>query len=1100
MERLWRFDVDYEAQEDYMRPRREWWRSMVMRLCKSRKNGAEDDIKEYIKASSYLGSSPTASNHESRLSNERDTMQHSLYTGHIKVKCDPNICIKNTSPKSKSCFARESADGDVWLLYPICCIKRGEQECGRFADEAFSLELAIVNYTQGDLSIQDYYSGFLTLWNDYSDLGTAKISAEGVSDRWIALKLFSRVSGGCFTWSSVESVLHDDDVRSGLTTDPMRVPDQNVHNYRSDRWIALKLFSRVSGGCFTWSSVESVLHDDDVRSDRWIALKLFSRVSGGCFTWSSVESVLHDDDVRSGLTTDPMRVPDQNVHNYRSDRWIALKLFSRVSGGCFTWSSVESVHNYRSDRWIALKFFHEFPEAVLHGVALNRFATTTMRSGGLTTDPMRVPDQKVHNYRSDRWIALKLFSRVSGGCFTWSSVESVCHSDDARESVLHDDDVRSGLTTDPMRVPDQKVHNYRSDRWIALKLFSRVSGGYRSDRWIALKLFSRVSGGCFTWSSVESVLHDDDVRSGLTTDPMRVPDQNVHNYRSDRWIALKLFSRVSGGCFTWSSVESVLHDDDVRSGLTTDPMRVPDQKVHNYRSDRWIALKLFSRVSGGCFTWSSVESVHNYRSDRWIALKLFSRVSGGCFTWSSVESVLHDDDVRSGLTTDPMRVPDQNVHNYRSDRWIALKLFSRVSGGCFTWSSVESVLHDDDVRSGLTTDPMRVPDQNVHNYRSDRWIALKLFSRVFGGCFTWSSVESVCHDDDAVQRAIRPTHEVPVQKVHNYRSDRWIALKLFSRVSGGCFTWSSVESVLHDDDVSRGIGAARRRCRSGLTTDPMRVPDQNVHNYRSDRWIALKLFSRVSGGCFTWSSVESVCTPTMPVGPYHRPDESDRWIALKLFSRVSGGCFTWSSVESVCTTTMRSGGLTTDPMRVPVQKVHNYRSDRWIALKLFSRRESVCTTTMRSAAIRPTHEVPDQKVHNYRSDRWIALKLFSRVSGGCFTWSSVESVLHDDDVRSGLTTDPMRVPDQNVHNYRSDRWIALKLFSRRESVLHDDDVRSGLTTDPMRVPDQNVHNYRSDRWIALKLFSRVSGGCFTWSSVESVLHDDDVRSGLTPTR
>ena len=72
----------------------------------------------------------------------------------------------------------------------------------------------------------------------------------------------------------------------------------------------------------------------------------------------------------------------------------------------------------------------------------------------------------------------------------------------------------------------------------------------------------------------------DDVRSGRSTDTIRVPDQKVHNYRSDRWIALKLFPRVSGGCFTWSSVESVLHDDDVRSGRTTDPIRVPDQKIH----------------------------------------------------------------------------------------------------------------------------------------------------------------------------------------------------------------------------------------------------------------------------------------------------------------------------------------------------------------------------------------------------------------------------------------------------------------------------------------------------------------------------------------
>ena len=132
---------------------------------------------------------------------------------------------------------------------------------------------------------------------------------------------------------------------------------------------------------------------------------------------------------------------------------------------------------------------------------------------------------------------------------------------------------------------------------------------------------------------------------------------------------------------------------------------------------------------------------------RWIALKLFPRVSGGCFTWSSVESVLHDDDVRSGRSTDTIRVPDQNVHNYRSDRWIALKFVPRVSRGCFTWSCVESVLHDDDVQSGRNTDTIRVQDQKVHNYRSERWIALKFVPRVSGGCFTWSSVESVLHDE-----------------------------------------------------------------------------------------------------------------------------------------------------------------------------------------------------------------------------------------------------------------------------------------------------------------------------------------------------------------
>ena len=145
------------------------------------------------------------------------------------------------------------------------------------------------------------------------------------------------------------------------------------------------------------------------------------------------------------------------------------------------------------------------------------------------------------------------------------------------DSEHHADDIQSGLPTDKTRVPAQKVHNYRSDCWIALKKFSRVSVG------------------SFTWSSLESVLHADNaVRSGHTADKTRVPTQKFHNYRSDHWIAIKKFSGVSGGCFIWSSVESVLHSDEVRSGNSTNHTRVPAQKVHNYRSDHWIAIKKFS--------------------------------------------------------------------------------------------------------------------------------------------------------------------------------------------------------------------------------------------------------------------------------------------------------------------------------------------------------------------------------------------------------------------------------------------------------------------------------------------------------------------------
>ena len=61
-------------------------------------------------------------------------------------------------------------------------------------------------------------------------------------------------------------------------------------------------------------------------------------------------------------------------------------------------------------------FFHEFPEAVFDGVAWNLYETLTASGRGHSNDSAREPGQKVHNYRSDRWIALKFFSWVSGGC------------------------------------------------------------------------------------------------------------------------------------------------------------------------------------------------------------------------------------------------------------------------------------------------------------------------------------------------------------------------------------------------------------------------------------------------------------------------------------------------------------------------------------------------------------------------------------------------------------------------------------------------------------------------------------------------------------
>ena len=54
-------------------------------------------------------------------------------------------------------------------------------------------------------------------------------------------------------------------------------------------------------------------------------------------------------------------------------------------------------------------FFHEFLPAVFDGVAWNRYDTLTPSGRGHSTDSTREPGQKVHNYRSDRWIVLKFF-------------------------------------------------------------------------------------------------------------------------------------------------------------------------------------------------------------------------------------------------------------------------------------------------------------------------------------------------------------------------------------------------------------------------------------------------------------------------------------------------------------------------------------------------------------------------------------------------------------------------------------------------------------------------------------------------------------------
>ncbi|TXG49173.1 hypothetical protein EZV62_025048 [Acer yangbiense] len=45
----------------------------------------------------------------------------------------------------------------------------------------FQLELEISEYSQGNMSVQDYYSGFMNLWSEYKELIYANVPSEGLS-------------------------------------------------------------------------------------------------------------------------------------------------------------------------------------------------------------------------------------------------------------------------------------------------------------------------------------------------------------------------------------------------------------------------------------------------------------------------------------------------------------------------------------------------------------------------------------------------------------------------------------------------------------------------------------------------------------------------------------------------------------------------------------------------------------------------------------------------------------------------------------------------------------------------------------------------------
>ncbi|KAJ6941779.1 hypothetical protein NC651_007521 [Populus alba x Populus x berolinensis] len=337
-----------------------------------------------------------------------------------------------------------------------------------------------------------------------------------------------------------------------------RVAAQKVRIYRSDRWIALKFFHEFP---------EAVFHGD--------ALNLYDTETVDQYDTTRRQRQR----VRRGNSTVLAKVAAQKVRIYRSKRWIALKCFHEFPEAVFhgdalnrydtTWRQrqpAQKVRIYRSDRWIAIKFFHEFPEAVFHGDAWSR---QRQASSGNSTVLTRVAAQKVRIYRSDRWIALKFFPRVS-------------------EAIFHGDTTATATTTAS-----------RSGQFHRLGQSSGSKGPYlyRSDRWIALKCFHEFP---------EAVFHGDElnrydtarrqrvsVRSGPFHRLGKVAAQKVRIYRSDRWIALKCFHEFS---------EAVFHGDALTRYDTTWRQRL--------RSDpnRWIAIKFFHEFPEAVF--------HGYALDR----------------------------------------------------------------------------------------------------------------------------------------------------------------------------------------------------------------------------------------------------------------------------------------------------------------------------------------------------------------------------------------------------------------------------------------------------------------------------------------------------
>jgi len=90
-----------------------------------------------------------------------------------------------------------------------------------------------------------------------------------------------------------------------------------------------------------------------------------------------------------------------------------------------------------------------------------------------------------------------------------------------------------------------------------------MSNNFRSDRWIAIKLLLEFPDALFHGEGKESILGDDEVWSSQAVWTVR----KGHNFQSDRWIAIKLLLEFPDALFHRVDEESILRDDEVWSRL-----------------------------------------------------------------------------------------------------------------------------------------------------------------------------------------------------------------------------------------------------------------------------------------------------------------------------------------------------------------------------------------------------------------------------------------------------------------------------------------------------------------------------------------------------